>query len=259
MARTHRPRTDTPSQRGGTAIPAAGMADRQAAANPPAPQAKSTRARAPAKSRASLTRERIAAAALELIDEVGLEGCSMRLLGSRLGVEAMALYHHFPGKGELLDAVMDELIDEWDLPPRGTQPPLGRLRHLLRSYRATALRHPRAFVLLAARRFNTEHAFAMYERILEAFADLGLDASESARWFRLIAGFASGSGLADAASRERIDDPTPPRLGRDPASIPYPHVRAIAPHVQADKLDAVFEFGLEVLFDALAARLIGRP
>lgn len=211
------------------------------------------------KARPPLNRDLIAAAALELIDEVGLDGCSMRLLGSRLGVEAMALYHHFPGKGELLDAVMDVLVAEWDLPPRGTQPPLGRLRQLLRSYRATALRHPRAFLLLAARRFNTERSFAMYERILEAFADLGLNPAESARWFRLIGGFASGSGMADVASRERIDNPTPLRLEHDPASIPYPHVRAVAPHLRADNLDAVFEFGLEVLFDALAARLIARP
>ena len=211
------------------------------------------------KARAPLTRERIAQAALVLIDEVGLESCSMRLLGSRLGVEAMALYHHFPGKGGLLDAVMDELVAEWALPARGTQPPIARLRQLLRSYRATALRHPRAFLLLAARRFNTERSFAMYERILEAFADLGLDPPESARWFRLIGGFASGAGMADVASRERINDPTPLVLEHDPDSIPYPHVRAVAPHLRADRLDAVFEFGLEVLFDALAARLIGRP
>lgn len=220
------------------------------------PQAR--RPQAEAKARPPLTRERIAATALVLIDEVGLDGCSMRRLGSRLGVEAMALYHHFPDKGGLLDAVMDELVAEWDLPARGTQPPLGRLRHLLRSYRATALRHPQAFLLLAARRFNTERSFAMYERILEAFADLGLDASESARWFHLIGGFASGSGMADVAGREPVADPTPPRLERDPARIPYPHVRAVAPYLRADKLDAVFEFGLEVLFDALAARLIGR-
>lgn len=217
------------------------------------------RSRADPPIRPPLTRERIAATALSLIDEVGVDGCSMRLLGSRLGVEAMALYHHFPGKGDLLEAVMDELAAEWDLPARGTQPPLGRLRHLVRSYRATALRHPRAFVLLAARRFQTERSLALSERILEALADLGLDAAESARWFRLIGGFASGFGMADAASLERIDAPTPLGMERGSAIAPYPHLRAVAPHLRVDKLDAVFEFGLEVLFDALAARLIGHP
>ena len=44
--------------------------------------------------REPLSRERIAQAALALIDRVGVEGCSMRRLGAELGVEAMALYHH---------------------------------------------------------------------------------------------------------------------------------------------------------------------
>lgn len=216
-------------------------------------KAESTRRTHASEPRTPLTRQRIAWGALELIDEAGLEHCSMRRLGSRLGVEAMALYHHFPGKGELLDAVMDCLLDEMDLPPRGDQPPLERLRRCIRSYRGIALRHPRAFILLAARRFNTERAFALYESILEAFAELGFDAARSARWFRLIGGFASGAGMADVASRERVADATPLRLEHEPEKVSFPHVRAVAPHLRADALDAVFEFGLGVLFAALEA------
>lgn len=209
-------------------------------------------ARRVVKPRPSLTRERIARAALALIDEKGLDGCSMRQLGVCLGVEAMALYHHFPDKGELLDAVMDRLLDEVKVPPRDT-PPLERLRQFMQSYRGIAIRHPRAFILLATRRFNTERAFALYEEILQGFADLGLDAQKTARWFRLIGGYTSNAGLADVASRERVSNATPLRLERAPESIAYPHVRAIASHLSVRNLDAVFEFGLDVLFEALAA------
>jgi AcrR family transcriptional regulator len=211
------------------------------------------RARTPV--RAPLTRERIARAALQLIDAEGLEACSMRRLGSSLGVEAMALYHHFPAKGQLLDAVMDLLVDEMEMPARGTEPPLARLRRCIGSYRRIAIRHPRAFLLLAARRFNTERAFAMYEQILEAFADAGLNPAESARWFRLIGGFASGAGMAEVASRERTPDATPLQLEHAPERIAHPHVRAVAPHLRIQNLDAVFEFGLNLLFDALAERV----
>ena len=215
-------------------------------------------ARAPA-IREPLTRERIAQTALELIDEEGLENCSMRRLGARLGVEAMALYHHFAGKGELLDAVMDRLVDEMDLPAGHDLAPLERLRSFIRSYRTVAVRHPRAFVLLAARRFNTERTFAAYETILQAFADLGLDAQQSAHWFRLIGGFASGAGMAEVASRERVPDATPLRLEHQPDGIAHPHVRAVAPHLRVEKLDAVFEFGLDVIFEALARQTSRRP
>jgi AcrR family transcriptional regulator len=209
------------------------------------------------KTRAPLSRERIAQAALELIDEAGLEQCSMRRLGAALGVEAMALYHHFPSKGELLDAVIDLLVAEIELPREG--PPLERLRACIRSYRASAIRHPRAFILLAARRFNSERAFSFYEELLGVFGELGLDAEQSARWFRLIGGFASGAGMAEVASRERVTDATPLRLERAPELIPFPRVRAVAPHLAVKKLDGVFEFGLGVLFEALAAHTVAKP
>lgn len=202
--------------------------------------------------RLPLSRQGIALAALALIDEEGLESLSMRRLGARLGVEAMALYHHFPSKGDLLDAVMEQLLDEVEIPARDSMAPLDRLRALVTRYRGLALRHPPAFILLAARRFNTERAFAFYEMILEMFADLGFDAKQAARWFRLIGNFASGSGMADVASRERIADATPLRLEHDPEQIAFPRVRAVAPHLTVQSLDAVFEFGLDVLFEALA-------
>jgi AcrR family transcriptional regulator len=209
--------------------------------------------------RAPLTRERIADAALELIDREGLEACSMRRLGTELGVEAMALYHHYAGKGELMDAVMERLLGEIDLPPRDTTPPLERLRRAMRSWRAVAIAHPPAYILLAGRRFNTERAFALYESLLQAFADLGLDARQTARWFRLLGGFASGSGLAEVASRERGPDATPLQLERAPEQVAYPHVRAIAPHLRVEALGDIFEFGLELLLGQLALQSAGAP
>lgn len=55
--------------------------------------------------REALSRDRIVAAALDLVDEEGLEGLTMRALGRKLGVEAMALYHYFPSKDALIEAI----------------------------------------------------------------------------------------------------------------------------------------------------------
>ena len=51
---------------------------------------------------APLDRDRLVAAAFALLEEVGLEGLSMRPLASRLGVQAPALYWHVADKSELL-------------------------------------------------------------------------------------------------------------------------------------------------------------
>ncbi len=219
--------------------------------SPKAPIAVAVRRAAGTGLREPLSRERIAQAALALIDRVGVEGCSMRRLGAELGVEAMALYHHFPSKGALLDAVLDRLAGEIEVPLRETTAPLPRLRRAIENYFALARRHPRAFVLLATRRFNGDAAFAKYEQILQGFADLGLDARRSAYWFRLLGNYASGSGLADVASRELEPDATPLVLEREPRSVPQSLVAAVAPHLQAARLDAAFAYGLDVLFLAL--------
>lgn len=101
--------------------------------------------------RAPLSRERISRAAVELIDQDGLEGLSMRKLGNKLGVEAMSLYHYVSSKDDLLDAVTADLLGEieipevmdgrWDLAYKEGN----RLLHRLLT------RHPRALPLFARR------------------------------------------------------------------------------------------------------------
>ena len=66
--------------------------------------------------RTTLSRERIAAAAVALIDGEGLDALSMRRLGAELGVEAMSLYRHFPSKAALLEAVVARLLAELPVP-----------------------------------------------------------------------------------------------------------------------------------------------
>jgi AcrR family transcriptional regulator len=79
------------------------------------PQARSRRSR-----RAPLNREVVLSAAIELADEAGIEGLTMRALGQRLGVEAMTLYYHVGRKDDLLGAITDAVIGEFVLPaPNG--------------------------------------------------------------------------------------------------------------------------------------------
>ena len=201
--------------------------------------------------RARLTRQAIVEAALAEIDSKGLEGLSMRGLGAVLGVEAMALYHHFPSKERLLDGIMERLLAEAELPAPGSMPPLERLRHFVRSYRQIAARHPHAFALLAVRRFNTEAAFALYERILEALAEAGFDDLQSGRLFRLIGSYASGAALAEIASRAAEPDAGAVKFDSFADRQRFPRVAAVVRYLRVDNLEAVFEFGLDVILDAI--------
>lgn len=65
--------------------------------------------------RRPLTKQRVLDRAIRLADKDGLEGLSMRKLGQALGVEAMSLYKHVGNKGELVAAMVDSIVEQFDL------------------------------------------------------------------------------------------------------------------------------------------------
>ncbi|HEY4124255.1 MAG TPA: TetR family transcriptional regulator [Rhizomicrobium sp.] len=148
----------------------------------------------------TLTKSAIAAAALALIDEEGLESFSTRKLGARLGVEAMALYHHFPSKKLLGDWVAVSLRNQLPSPPAdlGWRSWLGQAA---RGWRAMALAHPNAFPLLLAHSVReNDELFSAQCRVL---ADAGLGQQEAARTARIVSAFVTGAvqqEIADPAS-----------------------------------------------------------
>ena len=71
---------------------------------------------AKARTRKPLTKERVLAQAIALADESGIESLSMRKLGQALGVEAMSLYNHVANKQALVAAMVDRVIEQFELP-----------------------------------------------------------------------------------------------------------------------------------------------
>ena len=52
----------------------------------------------------------VLAHAVDLLDSHGLAALTMRRLGTELGVQPSAIYHHFENKQTLLAAVADEVL-----------------------------------------------------------------------------------------------------------------------------------------------------
>ena len=166
----------------------------------------------------------------------------------------MALYHHFPSKADLLDAVADELAAKMGRPSgTGWQ---ARLADAARRYRALAIAHPDAFLLLTTRRAAGPHAFAAYERILTVLHEAGFRGASLAGAFRLLGYFIGGAGHAEIATRLLVPVA---RLGQDETPDPAtaPLLAAIRSELSADRLEAIFEFGLARLIESLE-RLLER-
>ena len=65
---------------------------------------------------AGLSAGQLAAQALAIVDQEGLQALTLRKLARWVGVEPMSIYHYFPNKDALLDGVWDEVLSEAALP-----------------------------------------------------------------------------------------------------------------------------------------------
>lgn len=85
-----------------------------------------------------IRREQLAQAALELIAAEGMKGFNVARLARRVGFAPSAIYHHFKGKDEILDAVLDllqsRLHGNVTAVRRKIQDPIEQLRQLLAAH-----------------------------------------------------------------------------------------------------------------------------
>lgn len=173
--------------------------------------------------KAILSRELIVRAALDLIDEGGVEGLTMRALGRSLGVQAMSLYRYVPSRDALLDGVQEAVVREIR-PQQPTGSWQGDVSALARELRRVLARHPRAIALFA-RPAATEETFEAVEHAVEVLQDAGFGFDDALRGFQLVLAYVVGQALWQFAPEgER-------------------------------SVDDEFAFGLEVLIAGLEARL----
>jgi AcrR family transcriptional regulator len=67
------------------------------------------------RTRRPLTKKRVLTKAIALADKDGIDALSMRKLGQALGVEAMSLYNHVANKAELVAAMVDSVVEQFEL------------------------------------------------------------------------------------------------------------------------------------------------
>lgn len=193
-----------------------------------------------------LTAERIRDEALKLIDRTGLDEFSTRKLGQVLGCEAMAIYYYYPSKEALLDAVVDQMM-AGVASEAGADPVdwVDAMRRVAHAYRKVAHVHPKAFPLLATRRFASESTYAFIEELFALAKKQRISDRTVARFYRVVSSYCNGFALNELAQR------------REPATAAqrarFARIAAVSAYLAPEHADDTFGFGLEILLDALAA------
>ena len=220
-----------------------------------------------------MSRQRIVAAALVLIEEHGLEVLTMRQLGTTLGVEAMSLYRYVPSREALLDAVVDVVVGElWADPevlgsPRdGWQDFLVRLAH---GVRRVATTYPHAFPLVASRPPEAPwirpplRSVEWVETFLTALKQEGFTDRGAVDAYRSFTSFLLGNLLLEVASKGAqitpADAPSSvpaedlPEPGQDQRHR-FPTTASLRGMLSQDRGQREFEEALEDLMERIERR-----
>lgn len=210
----------------------------------------------------ALDRRQIVQAALGLLDDVGLDGLTMRGLAKRLGIQAASLYWHVRDKQDLLGQMAEEICASMREPDR-TLPWQQQLEALAQEYRRVLKSHrDAARVLAASGGPSGPHRLRLTEIVLRTLLDAGLDPQDAAYAGRLLNAyvvmFVTEEAQAASAAAARGPGGASPEDHAWVAELPpsdFPSLVTLAPYLAAGDAEERFQFGIEILQSGLERRL----
>lgn len=206
--------------------------------------------------RVPLTRERVLRTAVARADQAGLEAVTMRKLGPELGVEAMALYHHFANKSDLVDGMVDLVFSEIELPEIGADWRTAMRRRAI-AVRDALLRHRWAVGLMESRRTPGPANLRHHDAVIGCLRAGGFDIRAVAHAYSLLDSYIYGFALTKMnlpfQTSGTIGDVAEAMLEPFPVDE-YPNlVEFLNEHVMQPGYDYAdeFEHGLDAILETL--------
>ena len=131
----------------------------------------------------------IASAAVRIADKEGLEAVTMQRIARAIGLTTMALYRYFPGKAELIAAMIDSAGEPFSRSQDSSAPWKDRLREWARRCAAIYRNHSWFLEATTARRtLMGPNELAWMEAALQMLSDAGLAPNEAYHAFLALIG-----------------------------------------------------------------------
>lgn len=148
-----------------------------------------------------LDRERVVGTALRVLNEVGLEGLTLRKIAGELQVQAPALYWHFKNKEELLDEMATTMLRE--LVRGSSAGPAGGWRELLgetaRGLRRMLLGYRDGAKVFSGTRLKDPSLYAYLDALLRSLMDAGLSLRDAASAYSTVYNYTVGFTIEEQA------------------------------------------------------------
>jgi len=212
--------------------------------------------------RTPLSRERVLTVGVALAHREGIESLTMRRLADELGAGVMSLYHYVPNKEVLLDGMVDIVFAEIELPATDGDWK-DAMRRRAHSTRAALNRHRWAVGLMESRMNPGPASVRLHNAVLGCLREAGFSIELTIQAYSVqdayIYGFAlqeKGLPFDDAAGSTAVAEEHARQLAELEEHYPY-LAEVVAGHVADVGYDfsEAFEYGLDLILDALDARL----
>jgi AcrR family transcriptional regulator len=208
-----------------------------------------------------LSRPRILAAAMDLIERDGGDALSMPALAADLGCAVMTLYAHVPSKAALLDAVADAVVASVEYTPAPDAPWPEQIRAQATAFRQAARARPRCTMITLSRPPSSLARLRPTEHALATLRGAGFSPADSVRIVRTLAAYTLGSLRPEADAAPAPGAPASGRgdsgADRRPRLTPaaFPQLTSLATELNQTDADGDYEFGLDLFLHAAAALL----
>jgi TetR/AcrR family tetracycline transcriptional repressor len=213
----------------------------------------------------AVTRDDVINTAIQLLQEVGLDGLSLRRLATELGISAPTLYWHVKDKRELLDLMSGEMVRmaREKMPPFPPDLPWDEkiAEGMRRQFQAIIVWRDGARVVAGNR--PTEAALPQIEQFLKMWVEAGFPPNEALAYTLTFGDFIVGCALEHQSEIERRRTQSEAQPNDMWTRLePYPTLQAAvasrgagnAAVTKAGRRPSNFERGLRLLMTGLRLR-----
>jgi AcrR family transcriptional regulator len=199
--------------------------------------------------RRGLSATLVAARALEMVNDGGYEALTFRPLAKVLGCEAMSLYHYFPSKAHLRDALINIVLEQAGDDTVTEKPWRERVSGAARAYRRALIQNAGLVPVILVHRLDHAAGLSWQAQFAAPFAASGLPEARQTLYVRTILSFVGGSVLDELRDHALA------------TSAATPANPAEAAQHGADKVErlSIFNAGLGAILDRMEHEVTNHP
>jgi AcrR family transcriptional regulator len=196
---------------------------------------------------------------MSIADADGIGSLTIRSLAQRLGVKPMSVYYYVANKDDILDAIVDLVFSEIELPdPNGTW--RTELLERAHSARAALRAHPWAIGLMESRTSPGPVTLRHHDAVIATLRGAGFSEALTAHAYALLDSYVYGFALQEAGlpfqGTDSVTDVAEPLMAKFTEGE-YPHLVQMATNYYLRpgyNFGDEFSWGLEVICDGIERR-----